>query len=136
MPTYAVSTAADLSLEQRAIISKCLTEIHHVEARAPKSFVQVVFYRLEHGSHFIAGEPADPGQIWVRADIRAGRTEEQRTRILNRIVAEVAEIAVVPREHVWVYLSELPHQNMSELGHPLPQPGDEEAWLAKLRAKG
>jgi hypothetical protein len=33
---------------------------------------------------------------------------------------------------VWVYLSELPSRAMSEFGHVLPEPGDEDAWLAEL----
>jgi hypothetical protein len=31
---------------------------------------------------------------------------------------------------VWVYLNELAHNDMVEFGRVLPEPGDEQAWMA------
>ncbi|GEP12498.1 tautomerase family protein [Methylobacterium gnaphalii] len=76
MPTYAFTTASELTSRQRAKLVESVTNIHHVEATAPRYFVQVVFYKVEPGSIFIGGDAASHGHVWVRADIRSGRTKD------------------------------------------------------------
>ena len=132
MPTYAITTAKDLTAGQRAGIVASLTAIHSVEATAPRYFVQVIFQRVEPGSIFIGGEPASPDHVWVRADIRAGRTPEQKARMLRRIMAETREILGLSDQDVWVYISDIPAHGVLEFGNVLPEPGQEEAWLASL----
>jgi hypothetical protein len=47
---------------------------------APRSepiWSRFIFYEVGPGSHYIAERPAPMDQIWVRADIRAGRTDEK-----------------------------------------------------------
>jgi phenylpyruvate tautomerase PptA (4-oxalocrotonate tautomerase family) len=92
----------------------------------------VVFYTVEPGSMFIGGEAAPDEHVWVRADIRAGRTREQKAAILHRIMRETGEILGVTQEDVWVYISDIPAEGVAEFGNILPQPGGEEAWLASL----
>ncbi|MCJ2127147.1 tautomerase family protein [Methylobacterium sp. J-077] len=132
MPTYAISTAKDLTAEQRAGIVASITAIHAVEATAPRYFVQIIFNRVEPGSIFIGGEPASPDHVWVRADIRAGRTREQKARMLRRIMAETSGILGISEQDVWVYISDIPALSVLEFGHVLPEPGEEEQWLAAL----
>ena len=132
MPTYAFTTAKQLTAEQRAKIVESVTTIHSVEATAPRYFVQVVFNRVEPGSIFIGGEPATPDHIWVRADIRSGRSNEQKARILKRIMQETSEILGISEQAVWVYISDIPAQGVLEFGNVLPEPGGEEKWLASL----
>lgn len=132
MPTYAFTTMKHLSPEQRGKLVESVTTIHQVEATAPRYFVQVVFYTVEPGSMFIGGEAASDDHVWVRADIRAGRTREQKAAILHRIMRETGEILGVSTESVWVYVSDVPAEGVAEFGNVLPQPGGEEAWLASL----
>ena len=132
MPTYAFTTMKHLSPEQRGKLVESVTTIHQVEATAPRYFVQVVFYTVEPGSMFIGGEAAPDDHVWVRADIRAGRTREQKAAILHRIMRETGEILGVSTESVWVYISDIPAEGVAEFGNVLPQPGGEEAWLASL----
>ena len=132
MPTYAFSTAKNLSAEQRARLVESVTSFHETEATAPRYFVQVVFYKVEPGSIFIGGEPAPADHIWVRADIRAGRTQQQKAKILHRIMRETSEILRISQESVWVYISDIPAESVAEFGAILPQPGGEEKWLAAL----
>jgi phenylpyruvate tautomerase PptA (4-oxalocrotonate tautomerase family) len=70
--------------------------------------------------------------VWVRADIRSGRTREQNAAILQRIMRETGEILGTSPENVWVYVSDIPAEGVAEFGHVLPQPGGEEEWLASL----
>jgi len=132
MPTYALSTAKDLRADQRAAIVASITAIHAVEANAPRYFVQVLFHKVEPGSIFIGGEPASPDHVWVRADIRAGRTREQKAAMLRRIMAETSGILGISDQDVWVYISDIPALGVLEFGHVLPEPGEEEQWLAAL----
>jgi phenylpyruvate tautomerase PptA (4-oxalocrotonate tautomerase family) len=84
MPTYTCWATADtIGAGDRPKIVEALTEIHHEVAVAPRYFVQVVFNDLAPGSIYIAGQPADTGHVWIRADIRAGRTDEQKKTLLE-----------------------------------------------------
>ena len=132
MPTYAFTTAKELTPAQREKLVESVTTIHQVEATAPRYFVQVVFYRVEPGSIFIGGEAASPDHVWVRADIRSGRNDDQKARMLRRIMRETGEILGISDQDVWVYISDIPAQSVLEFGSVLPEPGGEERWLASL----
>ena len=132
MPTYAFSTAMNLTAEHREKLMKSVTAIHQVEAMAPRYFVQVIFYKVEPGSIFIGGETAAADHIWVRADIRSGRTNEQKAKIMHRIMRDTSEILQVSEQNVWVYISDIPAEGVAEFGTILPQPGGEKKWLAAL----
>ncbi len=132
MPTYAFTTARELTADQRAKLVESVTTIHQVEAKAPRYFVQVVFYKLEPGAMFIGGEAASPDHVWVRSDIRSGRTREQKARMLQRIMRETSEILGISEQAVWVYISDIPAHGVLEFGNVLPEPGEEEKWLASL----
>jgi phenylpyruvate tautomerase PptA (4-oxalocrotonate tautomerase family) len=135
MPTYACSTAAGrLTPRQKLEIVKSITAIHHEETDAPRYLVQVIFYDIAPGNHYIAGQLAPAGQIWIRGDIRAGRTEEQKSRMLSRILRDVSRTSEIAEEEVWVYLSDIPAHNIAEYGRVLPAPGGENAWFATLPA--
>lgn len=136
MPTYACWAATNtIPVDARKRIVDALTEIHHEDAVAPRYFVQVVFNDVTPGSIFVAGQAADPAHVWIRADIRAGRTEQQKQAILERITTEVGAIVNVSPEEVWVYINDIPGANISEYGRSLPNPGEEDQWFAALPAE-
>lgn len=133
MPTYACSTAAgQLTQSQREEIMKRITDVHAEVTGAPRYLVQVVFYDLQPHAHFIGGEAASAGQIWIRADIRSGRTDEQKKQIMERILKAVTEATKVPPEDIWVYISDIPASSVAEYGRVLPAPGGEATWLASF----
>jgi phenylpyruvate tautomerase PptA (4-oxalocrotonate tautomerase family) len=133
MPTYVCwSRAGQLSPEQRQRIATAITTVHHEAAKAPRYFVQVIFNDIVPDAHFISGKPAPDTQIWIRADIRAGRTQEQKDALLTRIAADVSEISGAPISDIWVYICDIPGSNILEFGHILPPPGEEDAWFDKL----
>ncbi len=134
MPTYVFTTARALTGEQRAKLVESVTTIHQVEATAPRYFVQVVFHKVEPGSIFIGGEAASPDHVWVRADIRSGRTSQQKAKMLQRIMGETSQILGISEQAVWVYISDIPAHGVLEFGNVLPEPGGEEKWLASLPA--
>ena len=133
MPTYACSTTTGrLTSAQKLEIVKAITAIHHEETGAPRYLVQVIFYDIAPGSHYIAGQLAPAGQIWIRGDIRGGRTDEQKHRMLSRLLQDVSKISKIGEDEVWVYLSDIPAQNIAEYGRVLPAPGAESVWFEAL----
>jgi phenylpyruvate tautomerase PptA (4-oxalocrotonate tautomerase family) len=133
MPTYVCAAAAGrLTPDQKAEIARSLTAIHHEETGAPRYLVQVIFYDVASNGHYVAGRPAPADQIWVRADIRDGRTNEQKTKLLRRIMEDVGKASGAAEETVWVYLSEILAGNVAEYGRVLLPPGSEDAWFATL----
>jgi len=135
MPTYLCYAAAGrLAGEQKQRIARTLTAIHSEEARAPTYFAEVIFREFQPEDFYLGGEPGPASQIFIHGNIRAGRSPEQRSRLLLRVCDDISAIAGVPREEVWVYLSELEPGNMVEYGALLPPPGQEEAWFQALPA--
>ena len=121
MPTYACcSRIGTLSRDQRISDRDSPRD-----AVAPRHFVQVIFNELTLHSHYIASVEARKGHIWIRADIRSGRTQEQKSGLLTRIVDAVSKTSCVPGEDVWVYNSDIPYRSVAEFGQILPEPGGE-----------
>ena len=133
MPTYAVSSRRGvINPQQRGDVAKLLTTLHSEIALAPRYFVQVLFHDLDEGALFLAGQEAREGHVWIHADIRSGRTPEQKTQLLEEITAQTAALLQLTPEHVWVYINEIPGEHMTEYGKLLPEPGGEERWFASL----
>ena len=135
MPTYIVTAPAGrLTAAERQNIASDITEIHQQVTGAQSFFAQVFFQETAAGTHFMGGVPVkDPG-IFVHGHIRAGRTAAQKRDLLKRIVDALALRTGVKKHLLWAYVNELPPEQMVEYGHVLPEPGDEENWLASLPA--
>jgi phenylpyruvate tautomerase PptA (4-oxalocrotonate tautomerase family) len=102
MPTYVCSAAGGrLTSVQKAEIVRNITTIHHEETGAPRYLVQVIFHDIAPDSHYIAGRPAPANQIWDRGDIRSGRTNEQKSKMLQRIMQDVARASGAAEDSVW-----------------------------------
>lgn len=85
MPTYVVTTTANRlgPLQKQAIVQN-VTRIHSQEGgNVPEWLVQVIFREVEKGSIYINKRNQDD-QIWIRGDIRAGRSDEQKTKMCER----------------------------------------------------
>ena len=133
MPTYVCSVRPGLLNDrQKSDIAKAITRNHHQATGAPAYFVQVVIDEKATAVRYLSGEPAPDHQIWIRADIRSGRTVEQRSNLALAIMRDVSAIAGVETTSVWVYLCNLEPADMIEYGHVLPLPGQEQAWFDGL----
>jgi len=132
MPTYVCSVRPGLLDEnQKADVAKAITRNHHEATGAPPYFVQVVIDENATARCYLGGESA-ADQVWIRADIRAGRTVEQRNRLMLAIMRDVARIAGIDETSIWVYLCNLEPTDMVEYGHVLPLPGREQEWFDAL----
>jgi len=132
MPTYVCSVPENsVDDRQKAAIAEAISRIHSEETGAPNFFCQIVMEEKKPTDRFLGPSRAS-SQIWIRGDIRGGRTEAQRTRIMLRMVEEVSRITGVKGQDVWVYLCNLSPTDMVEYGHVLPKPGEETAWFDRL----
>jgi phenylpyruvate tautomerase PptA (4-oxalocrotonate tautomerase family) len=134
MPTYVCAVPPKLlSDDQKNQIAVAISRRHGDATGAPSFFVQVVIEENESARRYLGGDPAD-NHIWIRADIRAGRLEEVRGRLMLSIMRDVSAIAKVREESIWVYLCNLEPTDMVEYGHVLPPPGKEQEWFESLPA--
>ncbi|HSY35567.1 MAG TPA: tautomerase family protein [Acidobacteriaceae bacterium] len=133
MPTYTVTTAINrLTPRQKTNIAQDITRIHKSVTGAPASFVHVIFTDLDPANQFVGGKPLQHDFLFLKGNLRAGRTLEQKQDLLLQLVQALADAAAAPKNAVWAYLDELPASQMVEFGHTLPQPGTEAEWLNAL----
>lgn len=131
MPTYILTVKPTLlNDEAKDQIAKYITSIHSEVTGAPSYFAQVIINESS-SRRYIGGELSD-SQIWIRADIRNGRTIEQRKRLIEKIVTGVSRIAKVPKAEIWVYLNNMEATDMAEFGEILPKAGEEKEWFESL----
>jgi phenylpyruvate tautomerase PptA (4-oxalocrotonate tautomerase family) len=132
MPTYVCSVpAGSLTFTRKTAVAEAIARIHSEATGAPLFFVQVIIDENQSVDRFLGGQLAT-NHIWIRGDIRAGRTAEQRKKLMLHIMRDVSQIAGVNEDSIWVYLCNLEATDMVEYGHVLPAPGDEQAWFEKL----
>ena len=117
MPLYAcTATLGRLTLAQKTEIAKSITAIYHEETGAPGYLVQVIFYDIAPGNHYLAGRPAPADEICIRCDTRSGKTNAEKSEMLRRITQGVARVSGAAEDAVSVLLCELPLANMAEYG--------------------
>jgi phenylpyruvate tautomerase PptA (4-oxalocrotonate tautomerase family) len=113
------------SYEQRLQISKEVTRIQCEITGAPPTFVHTFF--TEDSS----AELAEGTRVLVFGSIREGRTAEQKQQLANDMQASISQILGVGLGEVTVATVDLPARWVMEGGAVLPEPGEEEAWLAE-----
>jgi phenylpyruvate tautomerase PptA (4-oxalocrotonate tautomerase family) len=65
--------------------------------------------------------------------VRAGHPEEETTRLATEIAAAVTRITNIDAERVLVVIESSPARSAVEGGRVLPEPGEEQAWIAGNR---
>jgi len=137
MPTYVCTVReGQLSPDQKSRIAAEVTRIHSEVTGAPTFFAQVIFEEVKPGNHFMGGVPLVHDQlydqIFVYGRVRAGRSIQEKLKMIKLMADAVGEAAGVRRTGVWVYIAELPPRQMIEYGYVLPEPGDEQVWTDAL----
>jgi phenylpyruvate tautomerase PptA (4-oxalocrotonate tautomerase family) len=132
VPTYVCSVPpTSLSDDQKDQIAAAIGRRHSEATGAPSFFVQVVIEESDTTRRYLGGKLSG-GHIWIRGDIRAGRSEAVRSALILAITEDVSVIAAVPAASIWVYLCNLEPTDMVEFGHVLPRPGEEQLWFEGL----
>ena len=126
MPLYRCRVREGLTtLAQRSHIAKEITRIHCEITGAPPAFVHAFFAEDENG------ELPDGKKAVVLGSIRAGRTDEQKAQLVSDMTSAVATTLGTAEDEVLVATVDIPARWVMEGGELLPEPGEEEAWLAR-----
>ena len=124
MPLYTVSTRKSLATETKQKIVDAITEQHCTITEAIPEFVQVFFSE---------GVPLDRGiDLHLLGSIRSGRTDETKLRMSNAFKRALSNIIQSKPDDIESVLSDVPASWVMEGGQILPEPGQEEEWLAAL----
>ena len=130
MPVYMLNTAAGaIDGPAKAKIAADITHIHCEVTGALPAFVNAFFF--EAASHLPLGDKS----VTVYGGIRAGRTDEQKARIKDRIRQSIGQHAGLALEGIVVDIRDTPASWTMEGGAIMPEPGEEAAWLAANAAK-
>jgi phenylpyruvate tautomerase PptA (4-oxalocrotonate tautomerase family) len=125
MPLYRCAIPAGaLTGEQKAAIADDITTVHCEVTGAPATFVHVFYFDAAPGTEGYE----------VQGSIRAGRTEQQHADIHRRIRDAFVAVAGASPDGVRIATTELPASWVMEGGEIMPEPGEEEAWLARHAA--
>jgi len=123
MPLYTVSTRKSLPSDTKEKIVKAITKVHCDITEAIPEFVQVVFSE---------GVPLKSRvDIHLLGSIRSGRNDETKSHLSNSFKQILSQIMLSTSERVECILSDVPASWVMEGGRILPEPGDEDAWLAR-----
>ncbi len=129
MPLYRCTLSEGLTTpEQRSLIAKEVTRIHCDTTGAPPGFVHT-FFAEDATGRLPAGK-----QAVLLGSIRAGRTSEQKETLVSTMRSAIASILGRAEDEVLVATVDVPARWVMEGGHILPEPGDEEEWLAQRRS--
>jgi phenylpyruvate tautomerase PptA (4-oxalocrotonate tautomerase family) len=133
MPSYIVTCEEGrLTGSQKSQIAEAVTRAHGDSTGAPYYFARITFDEVKPGNYFLGGTQLDSDQIFVHGTIREGRPTDMKDALMARLTADVAIASEMKPNCVWVYLSELPPNQMVEFGRVLPLHGKEAEWTAAL----
>ncbi|MDT5236125.1 MAG: hypothetical protein QOF47_2112, partial [Mycobacterium sp.] len=112
---------------KRALASE-IARIHTSMIHVPSTYVNVAFHELAADDLFAGGAPASP--VLVTGWVREGHAADDTTRLATEISTAVAKVCEIDVERVLVVIQPSPARFAVEGGRVLPEPGQEQAWLA------
>ena len=134
MPLYICNTKQGvLDQNQKASIAQAITDIHCAVTGAPPSFVHAVFF--EEAPQFPQDGKEDSKDIFVRGTIRAGRSDDQKNDISERIQKALVSHTGLEPSGAAALIRETPASWVLEGGEIMPEPGEEAEWFAAQEAR-
>lgn len=133
MPTYTVKFSNfNLSQKQKKLIANGITITHSKLTGANTFFAQVIFQKNEKKGHYMGGKLVKTKEIFLNGQIRAGRTSKLKKQLILGLRKILIDNTSLKKEFVWVYLEDLPPEQMIEYGEILPKSGHERKWFNSL----
>jgi phenylpyruvate tautomerase PptA (4-oxalocrotonate tautomerase family) len=129
MPVYTcTTTTATLTADIKSALAQEISRIHAEINHVPSTYVNVVFHELPADGIYADGVPANP--VLVNGWVRSGHPADKTTRLATKIAAAVSRIANVKPDRVLMVIQNSPASGAVEGGRILPEPGQEQAWIA------
>jgi phenylpyruvate tautomerase PptA (4-oxalocrotonate tautomerase family) len=136
MPVYMVHVSAGrFGPDEKGAIARAITNAHQALTGTQHFLAQVSFQEQPAGNVFIGGVQQGGDLIFVHGHHRAGRPADLRHRLAAKIVDDVSRAASIEKKHIWLYIDEMPANQMFEYGRVLPEPGEEQAWFDAISAE-
>ncbi|MGE2718171.1 tautomerase family protein [Mycolicibacterium celeriflavum] len=129
MPVYTCTTAeGTLGTDAKAALAAEITTIHSDVNHVPSTYVNVVFNELPAENVYTDAEPARP--LIINGWVRSGHPDDETSRLVAEIADATTRITGIPPARVLVIIGNSPARFAIEGGRVLPDPGQEQAWLA------
>jgi phenylpyruvate tautomerase PptA (4-oxalocrotonate tautomerase family) len=129
MPIYTCTAAAStLSVDVKAELAAEVTRIHSEVNHVPSTYVNVVFNELPADNVYTDGRPAQP--LLINGWVRTGHPDDETSRLVAEIADAATRVTGLPPERVLVVIQNSPARFAIEGGRVLPEPGEEQVWLA------
>lgn len=130
MPLYTCNAKAGaIPAEAKAKIASDLTRIHCDVTGAPPQFVHVFFFEDRDNP------PLGAASAMLFGQIRHGRTDAQKAQICAEMREAIHKRSGLSLNEINMATHDTPASWVMEGGDILPEPGEEEAWLAAHEAK-
>jgi phenylpyruvate tautomerase PptA (4-oxalocrotonate tautomerase family) len=129
MPIYTCTVAeSTLSADTKRALAGEIAHIHSSITHVPSTYVNVAFHELASDGLYTDGVPASP--VLVTGWVRGGHPADDTTRLATEVSNAVAKICEIDVERVLVVIQPSPARFAVEGGRVLPEPGQENSWLA------
>jgi phenylpyruvate tautomerase PptA (4-oxalocrotonate tautomerase family) len=129
MPIYTCTIReSTLDADTKAALAREIAHIHSAINHVPSTYVNTAFHELSADSLYTDGVPSSP--VLVSGWVRPGHPEAETTRLATEIAGAVTRITGIDAERVLVVIESSPARSAVEGGRVLPEPGDEQAWIA------
>lgn len=115
---------------KKAEVAREITRIHCALTNAPRHFVHVIFREIAPGNWFTADTPSSFSI--VNGFIRAGRSDEQKQKLMTQISSGWSRITGQTERELVVTITDIRSEAWMEAGQLMPQPGGEKEWFARL----
>lgn len=124
MPVYSLTSHKQISQAKKQKLADLFTDTHCGLTGAPEQFVHVIFSD---------GIPIREGkELYIHANVRAGRTPEMVQTLREDLVNKSADILGISPALVHINLMEIQAKWIMEGGHVMPDPGEEDEWMEKV----
>lgn len=129
MPVYTCTTASStLDSNSKAELAAEITRIHARINHVPGTYINVVFNELPADNVYTDARPAEP--LIITGWVRTGHPDDETSRLLSEVAHAATRVTGIPAERVLVIIENSPARFAMEGGRVLPEPGQEQAWLA------
>lgn len=132
MPTYNVYVKQNaLNDEQKQKVAQAITKSHANSTGAPEFYVQVIFNEVSDSNRYVSGYRFNR-HMWIRGDVRIGRTAEHRRQWMLSLIKDVSESINWDINTIWIDLCGIEPESILKYGQVFPPVEQEEEWFKNL----
>ena len=133
MPTYNVKFSNfSLNRKNKEKIAKIITLTHKELTGANTYFAQVIFNKTNYENHYMGGKLVITKEIFIMGKIISGRSSQIKKKLAEKIRDRIFKYLNIKRENIWIYIIDIPPDQMIEYGEILPASGKEKSWYKNL----